>query len=470
MYTYATLTQAINDLAARLSAQTGNPLLAFWTAAELTAYLVEALQTWNAYTSFWRADMVIPILRNQTWYDLPSQLNSPRPYTITDQTLLQQIEYHLLEPLSTVYPLVWSGSKQYELGSILGAIQRRRDQVLSSTDCTITPIYVNQPFVQRVPLPENVIDIRRVLWIPNSYDGTSLYAMFNWIDYTVVWQTMPNNRMLNTVLFSSDDYSDESFSVGDTTAPQQPPTTYKQSAQPPINFDTDYIPPITGLYECLTVNSGPALSVTAPTLMGVPDDWAWTIKWGALADLFGREINAKDALRQEYCEKRFSDSLKLMFETPAVLAALINNIPVYSDSVRNGDDYDVWWQAKTGPTERTYIPGLNLVGVAPIPDLDGAYSMTLRVVRNAPLPVLGTDTIQLSPDDYDAILSEAQHLACLKMGGAEFIATIALHQVFLERAALYNQKLKELGQFEKTQAELSQLEQERNPVYAAEDN
>lgn len=467
-YTYAPLAQAISDLASRLSAQIGNPLQAFWSSAELQAYLNEALMTWNALTSFWRADMVFPIRQNQTWYDLPSQVNSPRPYTVTDQLILEQIEYHLLEPLTAAYPLVWGGSKQFDLQSILGAIQRRRDEVLGATDCTINVTMVNAPFVQRIPLPENVIDLRRVLWVPNSYDGTSLYAMFDWTDFTITWQTLPDNRLLNSVLFPSDDFSDECYSVGDSTAPQQPPTTFKQSAQPPITFETDYIPPLAGLYECLTVNSGPALTTTAPTLLGVPDDWAWVIKWGALADLFGREINAKDALRQKYCEQRFTEMVGLMFTTPAVLAARINNIPVFADSIRNGDDFDVLWESVSGPPQIAYIAGLNLVGFGPIPDLPDAYSATLRVVENAPLPVAATDYIQLSPDDYDAILSESQHLACFKMGGAEFVATIPLHQVFLTRAAVYNAKLLAMGQYQKTQAELSQLEQERNPVYASE--
>jgi hypothetical protein len=220
------------------------------------------------------------------------------------------------------------------------------------------------------------------------------------------------------------------------------------------------------LYECLTVNAGPALTPAAPTLLGIPDDWAWIVKWGALADLLGREINAKDALRQKYCQQRFEDMATLLFTSPAVLSARINNIPVYVDAVRNGDDFDVTWQSVSGPPTIAYAAGLNLVGFGPIPDLDDNYSATLRVVQNAPLPVLQTDFIQLSPDDYDAILSEAQHLACFKMGGAEFVATIPLHQVFLQRAALLNSKIKQMGQYEDTQAELSQLEQERNPVYS----
>jgi hypothetical protein len=441
---FPTLQQAILDVAGRLSASVINPLLAFWSSAELQSYLIEALQTWNAYTNFWRGDMVIPLLQNQTWYDIPSQSGSLRPYTMTDFTLLQQIEYHLLEPVSTAYPLVWSGSGQFGAADIIQAIQLRRDELIGASSCSITPVYVNAPFTNRVPLPQSVIDVRRVLWMPISGFGFQ-----------------------NSILYENDDFAQESFAVGDTTAPQQPPTTFQQSAQPPMSFDTDYVPPVPGQYEVLAVTAGNALAMSASQLLYVPDDWAWLIKWGSLATLFGREVNAKDALRAEYCEKRYQDGVQLLMQSPAVLAARLNNVPIYVDSVRNGDDFDVTWQSIAGPPTTLYTPGLNLIG-AGLPDQTNAYSVTLRVVRNAPLPVLPTDTLQLIPDDYNAVLSEAQHLACLKMGGAEFAASIKLHENFLLRAALYNSKLLALGQFPETQLELSQLEQQRNPVYATE--
>jgi hypothetical protein len=83
---------------------------------------------------------------------------------------------------------------------------------------------------------------------------------------------------------------------------------------------------------------------------------------------------------------------------------------------------------------------------------------------NAPVPVNNTDFIQLSRNDLDAVIDYAQHLAALKMGGAEFTATIPLFQRFMAQAALYNSKLLELGEFTSTILGLSQRENQMNPV------
>jgi len=450
-YQYVTLQQAAVDLAARLF--DNNPIpgpMQLWPFAELQAYLTEALREWNAVTSFWREEMSFPLLGNQApgiptwWYDLTQQPSTARPFTVSDSTLIQIIEYSLLEPLTAAYPLVWTGSNQFNLGVILGALQRRRDETLSATGCTLTRTVIPASFVPRQPLADNVIDIRRVAWLPDS-PPTSAYSL--------------------AVLRQADYFSKQAYNPGYSTAVQQPPRSWMKSAQPPLAFDVDYIPPVASQFECLTVNAGPPLSTTVPTVLGVPDDWSWVIKWGALADLLGRESNAKDSMRADYAMRRFEQGLSLMLNSPAVLAARINNVPCFVDSVRNGDDFGGWQRSTLGVPRGFYLAGLNLVGVGPAPILYNQYGAALSVVQNAPVPLLPTDFIQVGRDDYASILDEAQHIACFKLGGQEFAATIPLHEAFIKRAALYNSKLSALGLYPKVQLEASQLEQERNPEY-----
>ena len=98
-------------------------------------------------------------------------------------------------------------------------------------------------------------------------------------------------------------------------------------------------------------------------------------------------------------------------------------------------------------------------------DKPTGYSPTVSVVMNAPVPTYPGDFMQVARDDFDTIIDYAQHLAAFKMGGSDFLASVPLYQGMLRRAALYNGRLSAMGYFEKQMAELSQLEQERNPMF-----
>ena len=85
--------------------------------------------------------------------------------------------------------------------------------------------------------------------------------------------------------------------------------------------------------------------------------------------------------------------------------------------------------------------------VAPVPDAVNPYSVTFDVVQNAPVPVADGNFIQLGREELDAVLDYSEHLAAVKMGGAEFAATVPLLQRFLRVAGQYNEKLRVTGDF-----------------------
>jgi hypothetical protein len=367
--------------------------------------------------------------------------NTLRPLTITDRDLYTIIQYHLLEPIAWD---PWTGaSLQFTQDDLLEAVQRRRDEILSATGCTQTRSTV--PAVAgRITLNDKVIDIRRMAYLPNL-PGTP----------STVW--------------ADDDWAEQSFEPFYTITPTgvSRPSTYLQSAEPPISFDTNQPPAYAGNYELLTVNAGDALNPAIPTIMPIADDWTHVIKWGALADLFSRESNAKDLLRAAYCEQRYQMGVKLLSDAPALLWMRVDKVPLQIDSVRSADLYNATWQTLAAAKPSTCLhSGLNLVALTPAADTPsgGPYSLTAMVVMNAPVPVNNTDFIQLSRNDLDAVIDYAQHLAALKMGGAEFTATIPLFQRFMAQAALYNSKLLELGEFTSTILGLSQRENQMNPV------
>ena len=171
-YSYVTLQQAIADLYQRLYVSTTDTTQQFWTPEELTVYICEALRVWNSLTNFWRGDLSMTVTEgggvngSRWWYDLTTQ-GPLRAYTVTAGALVQQIEYHLLEPLTASYPLTWTGSRQFEITDILGAITRRQNETLGDTDCTISINHVPAPMTAgRVYLPDTVLNIHRVVWLP----------------------------------------------------------------------------------------------------------------------------------------------------------------------------------------------------------------------------------------------------------------------------------------------------------------
>lgn len=463
-YSYSTLADAVNQLAGRLYLSQANVTngTGFWTAAELTLYIQESLQTWNAYAQYWRGDFTFNVTASgfgwgeggyggggyggggtgsSTWYDLTQVANTLRPYTVTDVDLYTIMEYHLLEPPTGA---VWTGTDQFQISDLMSAVQRRRDEMLSTTGCTITlSTLPTTPAQTRNYLNDSILDVRRIAWFPTPVSQSDT--------------AVPN------VVWPEDVWSFEAFQDGYTTSPQGTPTSYAMSSQPPLSFDVDTTPQQPGTYELLTVNAGTDLMTTQPTLMPIPTDFCWVLKWGALADVFSKEAEAKDELRASYCNKRYQQGLQLLSAAPAVLQLRINNVPTWTDAVRGADEYSTDWQSfAPGVPVNTFTAGLNMIALSPPPDAFG-YTVTVTVVQNAPLPVNPGDFVQVARGDYDAVIDYAQHLALVKNGGSEFAATKELYARFVKQAALYNSKLAELGCFEDEIYGTSQREEVMNP-------
>lgn len=445
-YTYATFTEAEAALASRLFESYGDATQQFWDVGggELQVYLIEALRTWNALTSFWRSEFAFTlspgggVSGSQWWYDITQLPNSNRPFTVTDTSILQSIQYSLLEPLSNSYPLTWTGSKQFNIASILDAMTRRQNQVLAKTGCTISVNSIAAQLVTRTVLPDTAIDIRRVAWLPK-----------------------PGFGYVNTIMKQSDLWAKRSFDPGWTIAEAEPPSNWMQSAEPPPAFDSDRIPPVPGTYDVLTVNSGPTVEVDAPSILTIPDDWSWIVKWGALAGLLSRESEASDPARAAYAQQRFDLGCQVLMNSPAVLALQLNGYPLFVDPVRDGDDFNPSWQTAAGAEPGScYAAGLNLIA---FPAVDVPYGALISTVQNAPVPPSGGSFVQVARGDYDTILDEAQHLAMFKAGGAEFAKTSGLHQRFIEQAGIYNKKLAAMGQFQMPMYGISGYEGRRDP-------
>ncbi len=427
-YATISLTQALSDLGRRLY----DPSSVFWTDAEKTIYLKESVRTFAALTNFYRDTFPFTTVLNQHWYDLATISGTIRPFTVTDVDLYTVIEDHFLEPPTGA---TWTGSAQFTINDLLQAVQRRRDQLLYDTGCTLVRSTQATNGTVTNALDERDIDVRRVAWLPGSV-------------YT------------NSPLWRDDVWAQQSYDRNDSTPGQ--PSIYKQSTQPPLSFVTDIPPAVAGNYEVLTVRSGAALSAGSPTTLVIPDDWAWVVKFGAMADLLSRESLSKDISRAQYCQSRYDQGVAMMRSSPALLYALIGSNVLDIDAVQYGDDYRPGWQAESASTpDMAYVVGINLLALAPKPT--AGLTVTATVLYNAPFPASGGAFFQFGREDYDPILDYAQHLAAFKQGGAEFAATLPLLKNFVMHCAIYNSKLLTMGEFTDVLYDTSQLQEQADP-------
>jgi hypothetical protein len=221
------------------------------------------------------------------------------------------------------------------------------------------------------------------------------------------------------------------------------PANWSVIAGPPLAMDVDIAPNVSGGYDILSLQSGIPFAPPVATLLGVPDDWSWLGKWGALADLLGRDSDATDRQRADYCLKRYMDGLKIMKASNWLLLATINGIPCSTPSVREMDGFSPEWEINAAAWPGLVTAGMDLVATCPVQNC----GVSCTLVGNAPVPSLDTDFVQVSRDVWDVLLDYAQALASWKMGGAEFAQTRDLENNFFRLAVETNKRLAKLGIF-----------------------
>jgi hypothetical protein len=416
VYQWLTFSAARQQLAARL-ADPGN---AFWLDAENGSYIVEALRTWNALTFAWKSvfTFTVAAASKPTWYSLGLLAGSPRLRTLTDSALYTAMEYHLLEPATGS---TWTGTSQFSIADLSLALQRCRDEALQVANCnqanpTAIAATLNQ---RRVVLPDTFLDVARARWVPTM--GSPVTLMRN--DETGLNYYQPGYLQTDAVT----------------------PTQYNLASVPPLTLEVDIPPAQPGAYDVIALLAGVPFNPPTASLLNVPDDNAWALKWGALADVLGRESEATDRLRAQYCTSRYTDGVKLLTNTPWVMEAFINNVPANFVSMTEMDWYRPGWDSGAPDYQVVILGGTDFFTVVPDPAND--LSVTLTTLGNAPVPVADGDYIQCSRDVWDVILDYAQFLAAFKQGGAEFEAALELERGFMTAAMATNGRLEKLGLF-----------------------
>lgn len=146
--------------------------------------------------------------------------------------------------------------------------------------------------------------------------------------------------------------------------------------------------------------------------------------------------------------KRYLEGLEWLKKAPWLLEARINNVPVATPSVIAADRFNYEWQSNASAFPQVVVAGTDLYALSPVPTAETA--VTLVVVANAPVPTADDQEIQVPRDVMDALLDEAEHLACFKRGSMELFQTLELHQSFLGTVARWNSRIRESGIFSST--------------------
>jgi hypothetical protein len=412
-FTFVTVQQAIAAVSARLV----DVSMVRWTYPELLGYLQEALQTWSALTECFHETGVFSSSGTTAFYDLSVVLPLTRGYTITDQQWITSMVYTLLEPPIGSTWNIWPGTSQFTLADLTSALQNRRDQFLRETGAVLTRqvLPISPPPDGRIWLPEAVAEVRRAAWL--STPDTIL-----------------------SPLLRDDEWGFNHFNQPWVQTPTRPPEFFSVGTSPPLILQLSPPPQDTGALDLVSINRGVTLTPSvSPTLLGVPDDWAWVVKFGALADVLSKDGLSQDLGRAAYFESRFQHGVKLAQLAAVVLTARINNVTCLVDALSDVDTYFPLWQTTPNTVARLLTAGQNLVALVPPPGtLPGGetWSITLDVVANAPIPWAGSASLPIGPEVYDVLLDYCEHLALMKEGAQQIDQAQPLLERFLRAAGV----------------------------------
>lgn len=430
--------QAKAELATRLN----DPTFVFTANAEAGLYLTLALRMWNAFTAYFVAEYPVTLEPpfTQNWFQANGS-GSPREQTQTDISLFTQMQYMLLEPPTGG---TWTGTPMFNIPSFSQAVQGRRDECLQhgATNLVEIPSLALTPGTSRVFLPDNVLDVLRVRYVPQSGNPS--------------------------VLQRGDAESFRTFTpayLQTTTTPLR----WDVISGPPLALTLDANVPTAATLQVLTMQSEGIPDPPAATPLGIPDDWTWVPLFGALYDLLNQQEESLDLPRAKYCLQRYEQGLEMLRKAPWLLEGRVNNVAMDTSSLIASDRFNFNWQTNVAAYPQIVVAGTDLYAVAPVPVIDKA--VTLVLIANAPIPATDADFIQVPRDVMDAILDEAEHLAQFKRGGAEFLASVDLHNSFLATAARWERRVGMSGIFPTTlrnQVPKNQLQQPRFALAAKE--
>lgn len=379
----------------------------FWITAELDNHIRNAVREFQVLTGYWRARGTLTTSTGVPFYDLHTALV---PRSTLDTDVLAQAGYHLLE-YSGAGAYVHTG--QFSVANIAAAFGEWIDRVLGETRMVLYDYEGTSGIPSgRFTLDPSIVQVHRVEW-KDTASG--------------LW----------TLLDRTDDIGAYGWASGWSGAAGLP-RAFSQSTTPPLTIDLVPAPVAAGSFSALvTYSQGYAYVASVPAALLTPDDALWALVWGTLAGVLRQDAQSRDSARADYAARRAEAALAVLKSWPCALQAFPSGAQQPLSSLFNLDHWSAGWRnALHGAPQTVTVAGRNLLSVAPVPD--GAYAISLDLVGNSPASVSNRSTAFACANDIvSALLDHAQHEACFKMGGDEFMGTMPLYRSFLDVARAY---------------------------------
>ena len=406
-YAQVTLTQLIAQISALLDDNGATPN-SFYTVPELTYAIQEALYVFGALTSFWRQRSSFNAKPTDLspFYDLSQLVPQYRPRTITLNAICQELQFHLLENPSGIAGTGMSG--QVSITTILNAIQRARNRFILDVHF---PNTVHPNFTSSPP-PDGLV----------SFPQTSVFVhRASWQDSGGQWAN----------LWRQDEWAFDKASYQWTTEPGFP-SAYSEASLAPLELQI-YPPPLNaGNLEAITVDSV-TMDLTNPnTLIQVPDEWAWAVKFAALEDILTAGGQITDDLRAQYCAQRYKQAVTFARDARSILRLTMNGLPLAIDSMAALDAGYSYWRNQPGQTPCAGV----MYDLVCVPPVTAPASIGVDIVQSAPVPVNPGDFIPIGEENLEDIVSYVVNYVMLKCGGNEFKATMPMFDDFLRAVSV----------------------------------
>lgn len=433
-YTLTSLTTEISNLL-------DDPSQRFWTVAEIALAIQEGLYVWGALTSYWRTSSTFNTVVNTAYYDLSVQFPTIRTRAWTLGQMVQDIQFAILEnaPGGSVAGTGMSG--QTTITAILNAINRARNRFVLDS---VLPFSVSTTAVN--PVPSN---------------GVVQFADTIGYLHRAAWQDGPSGTWFN--LWRQDNYSADAGLYQWQATPDLP-RAFSESNLTPLELQIIPIPANIGTLETISVSSLMLNLASAATTFNVPDEWVHAIKWGALAELLSAESQIKDEARAKYANTRYQQAVDFAKNAKSLIRLMYGNLPLMIDTLANVDAGSPTWRNQMGSPRHAGVL-YDLVAISPGAP-QAVYTLRADVVQSAPIPVVGTDTVDLGPEDIGHLVDYVLHILSFKCGGRELEASYGRYNNFMDAASFRGQINKAKIQYLKPSLEQSALEQgDRPDVY-----
>lgn len=377
----------------------------YWTRLEKYYAITEALRVWGAYTSFWRTRGSFDLGVGRPYNDLSAKLPLLRPRTVTLQTLVQEIQFHLLEAPNGIGGAGMSG--QVKIQSILNAVARARNRFVIDSSLPLVHVNALGPTggLGKCDLDPSVVYVHRAGWQDAGGRWANLWRQDEWAFDKSNPSWITNPRM---------------------------PVAFSQAVNSPLTLQLYPPPSNAGQLELVTANST-TLDLTNPaTNINFPDEWVHGIKYAALNDLFGTGM-IFDPLRAQYCETRYQQAVSGITKIKTIIRLIYGNQQVPIDTFAAIDAGNPYWRNQSGPP---LIGGAlnDFLITTPVPDFN--YGVSVDVVQSAPIPVNGSDFVQIGLEQIDNILDYCINYLYIKCGGKDMQDTFSNYDSFMGKVDL----------------------------------